>query len=68
MGEGKSLIDKIFGLFKEEKKEEPKKPHEKKPHNEFSEDEKTFDGVVRQLKTDLQKDTIIGPHKEKKDK
>lgn len=66
MGEGKSLIEKIFGFGKkEEKKEPPKKEAPKRPFNEFAEDEKTFDGVVRQLKSDLQKDTIIGPHKDK---
>ncbi len=61
MGDGKSFFDKIFKSDKEEDKKKKKK-------NEFAEDEKTFDGVVRQLKSDLEKDTIVGPHKPKKKK
>ena len=60
------LLDKILGKKEEEKKPEKKKPEV--PKNEFAEDEKTFDGVIRQLKSDLHKDTIVGPHKRKNKK
>ena len=63
MGEDKSFFDKIFGGDKKDE-EKKKKPDQKK--NEFAEDEKTFDGVVRQLRSDLEKDNLVGPHKSKK--
>lgn len=64
MGGSKSLIDKLFGGGK--KKDESKKKSSEKDKardefsvdttpNEFAEEEKTFDGVVRQLKIDLDK-------------
>lgn len=61
MAEKKSLFKRLFGSKPKESTEsaEPKK-------SEFGEEEKTFDGVVRQLRSDLEKDTIIGPHRPKK--
>jgi hypothetical protein len=66
MGDGKSFLDKIFG--KEDKKKEEKKKSAKKPSpdNEFGEEEKTFDGVVRQLKVDLEEEAIEKKEKKKK--
>ncbi len=61
MGEGKSLLGKIFnwGKKKEAPKKEPAQPPARK--NEFAEDEKTIDGVARLLRSDLEKSS----HKKK---
>jgi hypothetical protein len=65
MGDGKSFLDKIFG---KEKKKEGKKKSVKKPSpgNEFGEEEQTFDGVVRQLKVDLEEEALEKKQKKKK--
>lgn len=54
------FLEKIFGSKEKEKEKEKEKKEGKKEKprtlNEFSEDEKTLDGVARQLRKDLDKE------------
>ncbi len=61
MSSGKSLLERLFG--KKTVHEEPKSPKAPKKKNEFEEEEKTMDGVVRKLRADLDKDSVLGPRK-----
>lgn len=61
MGGGKSLIEKLFGI--KTVHEEPKPSKTPKKKNEFEEEEKTIDGVVRKLRADLDKDSVLGPRR-----
>lgn len=62
------FLDKLFGGKKKKDEGKKKKAEKPSPDNEFAEDEKTFDGVVRQLKSDLYKDTLVGSRKQKEKK
>ncbi len=57
------LIDKLLGHCKDKPKEQTTAAQS--PKNEFEEDEKTIDGVVRQLKNDLYKAKPSQPSKPK---